>query len=190
MTRYETIQMIMDRVKDEIVVGNIGHPSQEIFQIRDRPRNFYMLGSMGLASSIGLGLALSREETVIVIEGEGSVLMNLGSLATIGVTRPRNLCLFIIDNESYGSTGFQPSFTADGLDLAAIARSCGIENTRLCRTPEEFENLLPAVLGEEKGPYCTVIKTSRSVPDNLEIIPYRAEFIKERFKNGINAKKQ
>ena len=92
MRRYEAIKKIISQLTDEIVVCNIGHPSQELYQIKDRPQNFYMLGSMGLASSIGLGIALSQPRKVIVIEGEGSVLMNLGGLTTIGINQPKNLC--------------------------------------------------------------------------------------------------
>ena len=89
----------MEAITDELVVCNIGHPAQELFVIRDRPENFYMLGSMGLASSIGLGLAMSQDKKVVVLEGDGAVAMNMGSLATIGLVRPANYVLIIIDNE-------------------------------------------------------------------------------------------
>lgn len=102
----------MDQIEDEIVVSNIGDPSKELYKIKDRPRNFYMLGSMGLASSISLGIALSKSENVVCLDGDGALLMNLGSLATIANYNPKNLVLIVLDNGSYGTTGNQPSFTS------------------------------------------------------------------------------
>jgi sulfopyruvate decarboxylase subunit beta len=118
----------MDMVNDEIVVSNIGFPSRELFKIKDRARNFYMMGSMGLASSIGLGIALNTEETVIVIDGDGSVLMNLGTLSTISNYAPKNYILIILDDSSYGSTGCQPTHTGLKTDLAKLAKGAGIES--------------------------------------------------------------
>ncbi len=188
MRRYEAIKKIISHLTDEIVVSNIGHPSQELYQINDRPQNFYMLGSMGLASSIGLGIAMSQLQKVVVIEGEGSVLMNLGGLATIGINQPKNLCLFIIDNEAYGSTGFQPTFTSRGLDLAKICQSCEITKTHLCQNEFEFNKILPEVLGDNPGPFCVIIKASKEMPDNLKIIPYNPQFIKNRVKKCLSSK--
>ncbi len=189
MRRYDAIKMIIDHLKDEIVVCNIGHSSLELYQIKDRPQNFYMLGSMGLASSIGLGIALSQNQKIVVIEGEGSVLMNLGGLATIGINQPKNLCLFIVDNESYGSTGFQPTFTSRGLDLGKISRSCEITKTYLCQNELEFNKILPEVLGENPGPFCVIIKASKEMPDDLKVIPCSPEFIKNRIMESLTSKK-
>ena len=187
MRRYEAIQLIMKQITNEIVVCNIGHPSQELYQIKDRPRNFYMLGSMGLASSIGLGLAMSQPEKVVVIDGEGSVLMNLGSLTTIEINHPKNLCLFIIDNESYGSTGYQPTFTSKGINLDEIAKSCGIRKTSLCRNKDDCRRSIPASIEDTSGPSCLIIKTEKGKPDHLVPIPYDSKYIKERFMESLNA---
>ena len=111
MARYEAIQDIMNQIDDEIVVCNIGFPSRELYEIDDRDKNFYMIGSMGLASSIGLGLALSKpDEDIVVIDGDGSLLMNMGSLVTIFATNPSNLTWIVIDNGAYGSTGNQDTY--------------------------------------------------------------------------------
>ena len=190
MRRYDAIKMTIDHLKDEIVVCNIGHPSQELYQIKDRPQNFYMLGSMGLASSIGLGLAMSQPNKVVVIDGEGSVLMNLGGLTTIGINQPENLCLLIIDNEAYGSTGFQPTFTSQGIDMAEIARSCGIDNTYSCGSESEFKKIIPKTLEASDGPHCVVLKTTREMPDNLSIIPYSPKFIKKRLMEYLSSNKR
>ncbi|MEM9580901.1 MAG: thiamine pyrophosphate-dependent enzyme, partial [Pseudomonadota bacterium] len=110
MIRSEILKDIAPILRDELVVCNIGIPSQELHAIDDQPTNFYMLGTMGLASSIGFGLALAQDKLVISIDGDGSVLTNLGTLPTIGNNMPSNYILMIIDNGSYGSTGDQPTY--------------------------------------------------------------------------------
>ena len=181
MRRYEAIQQIMEVITDEIVVCNLGHPSQELYAIKDRAENFYMLGSMGLASSIGLGLALSTEKKIVVIDGDGALLMNLGSLATIGATKPRNYLLIVIDNESYGSTGFQPGFTGTGLRLERIASLCGIQKSSYCDCREKVIPVLRTMLAENVGPACLVIRTEKGMPDNIGIIPHEALWLRDRF---------
>ena len=101
MNRFELLNLLQDTIQEEFVVCNIGLPSQELYKINDRPNYFYMLGSMGLASSIGLGLSLAIDKNVISIDGDGSVLMNMNTLATIGNRAPSNYTLLIVDNGSY-----------------------------------------------------------------------------------------
>jgi len=125
MIRSEILKEIAPILRNELVVCNIGIPSQELHAIDDQPSNFYMLGTMGLASSIGLGLALVQPKPVILIDGDGSILTNLGTLPTIGNNAPGNYILMIIDNGSYGSTGDQPTYTSQRTDLAAMARAAG-----------------------------------------------------------------
>ncbi len=128
MIRSEILKEIAPILRDQLVVCNIGIPSQELHAIDDQPSNFYMLGTMGLSSSIGLGLALAQPKTVISIDGDGSVLTNLGTLPTIGNNMPGNYILMIIDNGSYGSTGDQPTYAGMKTDLAAMARAAGCDN--------------------------------------------------------------
>lgn len=128
MIRSEILKEIAPILRDQLVVCNIGIPSQELHAIDDQPTNFYMLGTMGLASSIGLGVALAQPKTVISIDGDGSVLTNLGTLPTIGNNIPKNFILMIIDNGSYGSTGDQPTYTGRKTDLAGMARAAGCDN--------------------------------------------------------------
>ena len=102
MMRRDAIKKIMENIEDEVIVCNIGFPSRELYDIQDRVRNFYMIGSMGLASSIGLGLAISKvDEKIVVIDGDGSLLMNMGSLVTIAANNPKNLTLIVINNGVY-----------------------------------------------------------------------------------------
>jgi len=142
--------------QDALLICNIGYPSRELFSVRDRPENFYMLGSMGLASSIGLGLALARpEKRVMVLDGDGSLLMNLGSLASIAHHAPENYLLVILDNCCYGSTGSQPTCTRLGTDLAAVARAAGVRRVRKAEGSEELAEALleqgVVVAGVEAG---------------------------------------
>jgi len=134
MKRIAVIREAASTARDigALVVGNIGFPSRELHAVDDRPDNFYMLGSMGLASSIGLGIALAQpERRVIALDGDGSVLMNMGSLATIASQQPENYLLVIIDNGSYGSTGDQPTATSQKTDLARVAKGAGIQNVHM-----------------------------------------------------------
>lgn len=129
MARREAIIDIMNNIDDELIVCNIGFPSRELYDIDDRAENFYMIGSMGLASSIGLGLALAKpEKDIVVIDGDGALLMNMGSLVTVFANNPRNLTWIVIDNGAYGSTGNQDTY-AQLLDLKDIAKSVGFKNS-------------------------------------------------------------
>lgn len=129
MARREAIEDIMKYIDDELVVCNIGFPSRELYDIKDRNENFYMIGSMGLASSIGLGLALSQpSRDIVVIDGDGALLMNMGSLVTVFANNPRNLTWIVIDNGAYGSTGNQDTY-AQELDLVDVARGVGFKNS-------------------------------------------------------------
>ena len=129
MARREAIEDIMKQIDDEIVICNIGFPSRELYDIEDRNLNFYMIGSMGLASSIGLGLAIAKpEKDIVVIDGDGSLLMNMGSLVTIFANNPNNLTWIVIDNGAYGSTGNQDTY-AQLIDLKDIAKSVGFKNS-------------------------------------------------------------
>lgn len=128
MIRYEVLEEIIPLLRDRLVVCNIGSPSQELFELHDQPSNFYMLGTMGLCSSIGLGLALAQDREVIAIDGDGSVLTNLATLSTIANNPAPNFTLLIIDNGSYGSTGDQPTYAGARTSLADVAKACGCEN--------------------------------------------------------------
>ncbi len=129
MARREAIEDIMKYIDDELVICNIGFPSRELYDIKDRKENFYMIGSMGLASSIGLGLALAQpDKDIVVIDGDGALLMNMGSLVTVFANNPKNLTWIVIDNGAYGSTGNQDTY-AQKLDLVDVARGVGFTNS-------------------------------------------------------------
>jgi sulfopyruvate decarboxylase subunit beta len=185
MRRYEAMREIMSVVTDELVVCTLGHPSQELYRLADRPRNLYMLGSMGLATSIGHGLALAQERKVLVIDGDAAVTMNLGGLATIGHRQPRNLVLVIIDNQANGSTGFQPSLTASRLRLDEVAKAAGIERVSLISEETIIADAVKAALESDEGPHVIVIRTLAGMPDGIGVIPIDGTAVKERFMKSI-----
>ena len=176
--RYEAIEDIMSYVDEELVICNIGFPSRELYEINDRSRNFYMIGSMGLASSIGLGLALSKpHEKVIVIDGDGSLLMNMGSLVTIFANNPANLTWIVIDNGAYGSTGNQDTY-AQLIDLVDIAQSVGFKNSF------NFEDINLRDIIESDDASFIVYKTEAG-NSKAPIIDIDPITIKERFMKSI-----
>jgi len=183
MHRSDAIKAIMKQVKDEIVVSNIGDPSKEVYHTNDRPKNFYMLGSLGLASSISLGLALSQREKVICMDGDGSLLVNLGSLATIANQNPENLIIIALDNGSYGTTGNQRTYTSDLTDLEKVAKSCGIKNTYKIRDEKELFNILNKCLDNHILSFIHVIIEPNS--PRMENIPLEPTIIKSRFMKSL-----
>jgi thiamine pyrophosphate-dependent acetolactate synthase large subunit-like protein len=185
MTRIEATRAIVELAGDAAIVASLGHPAYDLFAAGDRPQNFYTWGSMGLASSIGLGLALARPELrVIVLDGDGSLLMNLGSLATIGLLRPANLIVIVMDNEEYATTGGQPTPTAHGADLEGAARAMGIAAATTVRSEGE----LRSVVGwgqETPDPHFIVVKVKESAPTAKP--PLDCVFIKQRFMSAIRS---
>ncbi len=176
MKRIEAIALAAEAAQAEgaLLISNIGYPSRELFSVRDRPENFYMLGSMGLASSIGLGLALARpERRVISLDGDGSVLMNLGTLATIAHHAPENYLLVILDNCCYGSTGSQPTCTHLGTDLAALAVAAGVN---IVKEVDNIEDLAKALTGQG-----VVVAKVEAGNANVPIIHLAPKEIIERF---------
>jgi len=149
MIRSEVLKDIAPVISDQLVVCNIGLPSQELHLIDDQPTNFYMLGTMGLASSIGLGLALVQDKKVISIDGDGSVLTNFGTLPTIANNVADNFILLIIDNGSYGSTGDQPTYAGKKTSLTTVAKACGCENVIECKAEDTAKVLKEAIEGDK-----------------------------------------
>jgi len=177
MKRIEAISLAAEAAAAQkaLLISNIGFPSRELFSVRDRPENFYMLGSMGLASSIGLGLALARpERRGMVLDGDGSVLMNLGTLATIAHYAPENYQLVILDNCCYGSTGSQPTCTHLGTDLSVLAKAAGVKKVSLV---ERAGTLTPALQSHDTVIVVKVEEGNAPVP----IIGLSPEEIIDRF---------
>ena len=142
LNRADLTKRLVAKLKhDEAVVAGIGNTNWDLFGAGHRPQNFYMLGSMGLACPIALGVALAQPERgVIALEGDGSILMSLGCLTTIGKVAPRNLTIIIWDNGIYQITGKQPTATAGSTDIVAVAKGAGIPNCHWVRNEAHFES--------------------------------------------------
>ena len=185
MTRLEATRLIVELAGDAPIVASLGHPAYDLFAAGDRPQNFYTWGSMGLASSIGLGLALARPDVrVFVLDGDGSLLMNLGSLATIGLLRPANLVVVVMDNEEYATTGGQATPTAHGADLDAAARAMGIASTATIRTSAELRSAVAVERAAPEGTLFIVAKVKESAPTAKP--PLDCVFIKQRFMSALD----
>lgn len=182
MIRSDIIKNLIPVISDELVVCNIGLPSQELHMMDDQPSNFYMLGTMGLASSIGLGVALTQKEKVIAIDGDGSILTNLGTLPTIANNPADNFILFIVDNGSYGSTGDQPTYAGMKTSLAKVAEACGCENVVECQA-EEATDVMKTALASDKMTIIVCKCESGNIP--VPVIEYDAPVIKYRFMEEI-----
>jgi len=185
MNRLEATRQLIAAAGGDPIVASLGHPAYDLYAAGDRPANFYTWGSMGLASSIGLGLALARPDVrVFVLDGDGSLLMNLGSLATIGQLSPANLVLVVMDNEEYATTGGQPTPTAHGADLEAAARAMAIATTATVRSEAELRERLKRDSPDRvSGPVFIVAKVAESAPSAKP--PLDCVFIKQRFMAGI-----
>jgi len=160
LTRAAATRLLGERLTSEVVVSNLGQATLDLQQIADRPLNCYTYGSMGQCSSIGLGIALARPDArVVCLDGDGSLLMNLGSLCTIATQAPKNYALVIWDNEAHQTTGGQPTATAARSSLAAIARGAGIEKALEVRTEEELRRAWDRILRED-GPFVVAVKVA------------------------------
>jgi sulfopyruvate decarboxylase subunit beta len=169
-------------LRDQLVVCNIGIPSQELHALDDQPTNFYMLGTMGLASSIGLGLALAQDKPVISIDGDGSVLTNLGTLPTIANNVADNYVLLIIDNGSYGSTGDQPTYAGRKTSLAAVAEACGCDRVIECQA-EDTGKVLQEALDAKK--MTVIVCKCESGNAKMPVITLDPVVIKHRFMEAV-----
>ncbi len=184
MRRFEALESIVEQLRGELVICNLGYPSQELYSLGDSETFFYMLGSMGLASSIGLGVSLGTSKRVVAIDGDGSVLMNLGTLATIGRYGPSNYTLLIIDNGTYGSTGDQPTLAGSNADLAAMARAAGIRSV-----VETLGEDLASTFARTQalpGPHTIVCRVKPGSPPRPPI-PLSAVALRDRFRRALRA---
>lgn len=180
MTTSRVIELLLSQLTNELVVSANGYISRQLFDCHDRNTNFYMLGSMGLVSSIALGLAIAQpHRKVIAIDGDGNLLMSLGALTMIGGWQPKNLIHIVIDNEQYATTGGQPSLSAK-VDLVHLALAAGYDSSSLSVSAFEFSSLVHNALRR----HGTTFIVAKVVPD-VEIparVDRSPESIAERFK--------
>jgi phosphonopyruvate decarboxylase len=183
LSRLQALRVALKGLGDEPVVHANGYICRESFSIDDRARNFYMIGSMGLASAIGLGLALAQPaRRSVVFDGDGNLLMNLGTLAMIGAMKPRNLVHAVFDNEVYGSTGNQPSPSRD-VRLDALAAAAGYRTTTAVTDEDGIAGAVASALGTD-GPHFVLVKVTAEeavVPR----IPHTPAQMRDRFRASL-----
>ena len=139
LTRRDAIETMTDFFRDAIVVATIGRTCDDLYQVADRDLNFYVMGAMGQASAIGLGMAVNTQRKVVVLDGDGSLLMNPSIFCEVAATAPANLTIIALDNGAYSTTGDQRTYAYDRIDLELVARSFGIENAKKASTKSEIE---------------------------------------------------
>ena len=166
LERRSVVSALLSGRKDAVVVGGLGASTYDIAAAGDHERNFYLGGGMGGAVMIALGIALAQPKLpVVVITGDGEMLMGMGSLATVGLQKPGNLTIIVLDNEVYGETGGQASHTAANTDLVGVARACGISDAQSLTTMAEIEVFAPSMQDVAAGPRFVSIKIDSA---NLE----------------------
>jgi thiamine pyrophosphate-dependent acetolactate synthase large subunit-like protein len=181
LRRREVVKKLLEKRGDLLVVAGLGSTAWDITAAGDHDLSFPLWGAMGQAAMIGLGLALAQpKRRVLVITGDGEMLMGMGSLATIGVQQPKNLTVVVIDNERYGETGMQATHTADGVDLAAVAAACGFRNSKKILKAQDFRK----IVHETPGPNFLQIKVAA---DKLPLVlpPKDGVVLKERFRKAL-----
>jgi thiamine pyrophosphate-dependent acetolactate synthase large subunit-like protein len=179
MRRREVVKKLLENRGDLLVIAGLGSTAWDVTAAGDSPLSFPMWGAMGQAAMIGLGLALAQpQRRVLVVTGDGEMLMGLGSLATIGVQQPENLTVVVIDNERYGETGMQVTHTAHGVDLNAVARGCGLKILS-----GDLQEIRESVHGQP-GPNFAAIKVqAEKIP--LVLPPREGALLKARFRRAL-----
>lgn len=182
--RRDVVQRLLADRGDLLVVAGLGAPAWDITAVGDHPLSFPMWGAMGGAAMMGLGLALAQpKRRVLVVTGDGEMLMGLGSLATIGVQAPRNLSIVVLDNERYGETGMQKTHTAYGVDLAGIAKAAGFPHARRVTTMPGVARLV-SLVRRGAGPVFAQVKISDEKAP-LVLPPKDGAMLKRRFREEL-----
>ncbi len=185
LDRRETINTLLAERKDTLVVTGLGSPTYDVHAAGDRDDNYYLWGAMGGAALTGLGLAQAQpDKHVLVITGDGEMLMAYGAMATIAVAAPSNLDIVVLDNQHYGETGMQPSHTGQGIDFAKVAAASGFSETATVSSNDDLQVLNKNIYQKASGPRLFVIKVkAENLPRSLP--PRDATFIKNRFRRHL-----
>ncbi|MDX1513917.1 MAG: thiamine pyrophosphate-dependent enzyme [Gammaproteobacteria bacterium] len=184
LDRRKATARILARRGDALLITGLGSPCWDAAAVGDSEKNFYVWGAMGGAAMIGLGLALAQpSRRVVVITGDGEMLMGTGALATIAVQRPENLSVIVMDNERYGETGMQPTHTHYGVDLAGMAGAAGFPVTETIESMKALEDFIPSIYQAE-GPVFAALKVDDAkLP---MVLPERdGTWLKNRFRKAV-----
>lgn len=185
MNRRTAVTKLLEARSGALVVTGLGSPTYDVHAHEDNHANYYLWGAMGGAALTGLGLAQAQPNNrVMVITGDGEMLMAFGSLATISVARPANLDIIVLDNQHFGETGMQDSHTGKGIDLASVANACGFADTDTLYALDEVDTLSGKLPKPANGPRLYVLKVAaENLPRSL---PARdATYIKNRFRTFL-----
>jgi thiamine pyrophosphate-dependent acetolactate synthase large subunit-like protein len=187
MNRFDITSRLVGRLKhEEAVIGGIGNTNFDLWAAGHRPQNFYMLGSMGLAFPIALGVALAQpERRVFALEGDGSLLMQLGALTTIAALKPKNLVMIVMDNGIYQITGAQPTPAAGTADIVAIAAGCGLFRSAWAADEEDFDRLVDAAMSAAEPSLIAVRIDDKPGVGTTRRDPVQ---IRERFMHGLGVR--
>jgi thiamine pyrophosphate-dependent acetolactate synthase large subunit-like protein len=187
MNRFDLTSRLVAKLRhEEAVVGGIGNTNFDLWAAGHRPQNFYMLGSMGLAFPIALGVALAQPtRRIFALEGDGSLLMQLGCLSTIATLKPRNLCIVVMDNGIYQITGAQPTPASVVADVVAIAIGCGLTNSAWASDEEDFERLVEQSLSASEPTLIAVRIDDKPGVGTTRRDPVQ---IRERFMQGLGVR--
>lgn len=187
VSRYGLLERFVPKLKrEEAVIGGIGWTNFDLWAVGHRPQNFYMLGSMGLAVPIGMGVALAQpQRKVFALEGDGSILMQLGCLATVGAQAPKNLAIIIMDNGGYQITGGQVAASELGADIVGIARASGIAQAGWAADEAHFDELVDRALTED-GPWLIGCRIDNAKP--VATTERDPALIRDRFMRGMGVK--
>jgi thiamine pyrophosphate-dependent acetolactate synthase large subunit-like protein len=188
MNRFEMTKRLVAKLKsEEAVIGGIGNSNFDLWASGQRPQNFYMLGTMGLATSIGLGVAIAQpKRKVFALDGDGSILMQLGSLGTVASAKARNLAIVIWDNGIYQITGSQKTLTDSTVDVVAIAKGAGVTQSAWAADEAHFDSLVDQALAGD-GPWFIGVRTDGQKPaGTTERDPAK---IRLRFMQGMGVAK-
>lgn len=187
MNRFDVTSRLIAKLKhEEVVVGGIGNTNFDLWAAGHRPQNFYMLGSMGLAFPIALGVALAQpDRRVFALEGDGSLLMQLGALSTIAALKPKNLIMIVMDNGIYQITGAQPTPAAGVADLVAIALGSGLANSAWAADEEDFERLVDAAMSVDEPSLIALRIDDKPGVGTTRRDPVQ---IRERFMHGLGVR--
>ena len=185
MDRRRAVAKLMQARQGALVITGLGSPTYDVHAQGDRDDNYYLWGAMGGAALVGLGLAQAQpDKPVMVVTGDGEMLMALGALATIAVAAPKNLDIFIIDNHHYGETGMQSSHTGFGIDLAAIAAASGFSEATRVEDHEALDRLCHRLGTAPSGPRFFVLDVEPTNPPR-SLPPRDAVFVKNRFRKHL-----
>jgi thiamine pyrophosphate-dependent acetolactate synthase large subunit-like protein len=184
LDRRKVVADILKQRGDALIMPGLGAPTWDCAAVDDHPLTFYSWGGMGGCAMMGLGLALAQpRRRVLVITGDGELLMGLGSLATIGVEKPRNLAVIVIDNEHYGETGMQPTHTRHGVDIPAMARAAGFRSAGTVYTAQQLKTWIPRFYRQPGPVFCSIKVTTAPAP---LVLPVReGSALKHRFREAL-----